>query len=149
MKKLEKWDIVIIVGLVVIAFIVYNLYTQGILLGEIDDAHLARIEAYYDADTDRLIVALILTNKDGDYTKANGHLELTVKNDRIQVYSTEHTFMKDAFFTWNTNFGGKVTGYRIDINKNFYSGSYDVYVDLETGSGGYWQDLHASFYSLE
>jgi len=113
-----------------------------------DDAHLANLEAYYDEVNDRLIVALILTNKNADYTKANGHLEIRVLNDNgFPVYNNEYDFTKDDFFSWKTNSGEKITGYRIDINKYFTSGSHDVYVDFTTKSGT-WKDLYASFYSL-
>ena len=137
------------IGVIFLAFVAYNMFSQGILLPQVDDAHLASLEASYFEDSDRLVVALILTNKDAEYTKANGHLELKVLKGAVRVYSNEYDFTKDDFFSWKTNFGEKITGYRIDINEKFFSGEHDVYVDMVLKSGSSWEGLHASFYSLE
>jgi len=121
----------------------------AVVLPDIDDAHLAHIKANYFEDNNRLIVALILTNKDAGYTKADGHLEIRVYNDdRERVYSNEYDVTKDDFFSWKTNFGEKVTGYRIDETKYFASGSHDVYVDFTKKGGSTWQELHTDFYSI-
>ena len=117
---------------------------------ETDDVHLASIEAFYHESSDRLVVALILTNKDAEYTKANGNLKLRVTHENeVRVYSNEYDFTKDDFFSWKTNSGEKITGYRIDIDKHFLTGSHDVYADFTTKSDKTWNHLHASFYSID
>jgi len=115
---------------------------------ETDDAQLARLETRYNDATDRLTTTLILTNKNGDYTKANGNLELTVKKDGRTVHSEEFEFTKDDFVSWRNNNGDKVTGYQFSVNKYFSSYGHDVFVDLETKSGSIWKDLHTTFFSL-
>ena len=138
------------IGVVVLALIVFSMFSEGFLLGEIDDARMARIQADYSHETDRLTVALILTNQNGDYTKANGHLEIRVYNDRdVKVHSQEFDFTKNDFVSWQNNVGGKTTGYLFSINKYFESYGHDVFVDLETKSGNTWKDIHARFFSLE
>jgi len=115
---------------------------------ETDDAQLARLETRYNDANDRLTTTLILTNKNGDYTKANGNLELTVKKDERTVHSEEFEFTKDDFVSWRNNNGDKVTGYQFSVNKYFSSYGHDVFVDVVTKSGHTWNDLHVSFFSL-
>jgi len=114
-----------------------------------DDAYLASIDANYNHKTDKLSVTLILTNKDGDYTKANGNLQLRVHDDAGRKrLSTEYDVTRDDFFSWKTNSGEKITGYRIQETKVFASYNHDVYVDFTLNDGTNWKDLHASFFSL-
>ena len=128
----------------VIFLIIFTFYVT-----QYEDARLAQILAQYDEDTDRLIVAILLTDSNGDYTKASGDAVVTVKEEGFTVYSSDpYYFDKNDFISWQDNFGSKSTGYRIDIRQFFSSGSHDVFVDLNTKSS-YWEDLHASFYSLE
>ena len=113
------------------------------------DAYLASIEAYYDADTDKLTVALILTNKNAEYTKADGHLEIRVYNDnRLKVYSNEYDVTRDDFFSWKDNSGEKITGYRVQETKTFGSYNHNVYVDFTLKDGTNWTDIHTTFWSL-
>jgi hypothetical protein len=114
-----------------------------------DDARLANLIATYFAEQDRLGVAVILHNADGEFTKANGHLELSIQKNGRVVYSNKYDFTKNDFLTWDNLFLGKQKGVLIDINERFSSGDYDVYANLKTNSGKYWEGLHASFYSLE
>jgi len=130
-------------------FVVFVIGFLGFLESEYDDARLAQLESRYFYDSDRLIVAVLLTDKDAEYTKASGNLDLYIKKDDILVYTANYDFVKDDFLSWKDNSGYKKTGYRIQIDKFFPSGSHDVYVNLETKSGSYWKDLHTSFYSLE
>ncbi len=113
-----------------------------------DDARLANLQATYFDDQDRLAVAVILTNADGEFTKANGHLELTILKDGLVVYSNEYDFTKNDFLTWDNLFTGKTKGVPFIINERFQNGDHDVSANLKTNSG-YWEGLHASFYSLE
>ena len=114
-----------------------------------DDARLAHIEASYSYENDRLAVALIFTNKDAEYTKADGHLKIRVVNDDgFQVYSNEYDVTRDDFLSWKTISGEKITGYRMDINKYFSSYGHDVYVTFTKKDGSTWNDLHDSFWSL-
>jgi len=129
------------IGAIIALFVVYSTM-------ESDDARLAEIIATYFDDTDRLAVALMLHDADGEFTKANGHIELTIKSGASTVYSNEYDFTKNDFVTWDNPFLGKQRGVPIVINEMFPSGDYDVYVNLETKSS-YWESLHASFYSLE
>jgi len=115
---------------------------------ESDDARLADLRATYFDDVDRLAVAVVLTNADGEFTKANGHLELTIKRGASTVYSNEYDFTKNDFLTWDNLFTGKTKGVMFDIRERFPRGDYDVYANMETKSG-YWEGLHATFYSLE
>ena len=130
------------IGAIIALFVVYSIM-------ESDDARLAEIIATYFDDTDRLAVALMLHDADGEFTKANGHIELTIKSGASTVYSNEYDFTKNDFVTWDNLFLGKQRGVPIVINEMFPSGDYDVYVNLETKSGSSWENLHASFYSLE
>ncbi len=43
----------------------------------------------------------------------------------------------------------ELLGYRMDINRFFVAGDYDVYVDLETKSGDVWDGLHVVFRAWE
>ena len=113
-----------------------------------DDARLAKLQATYFDDQDRLAVAVILTNADGEFTKANGYLELTILKDGLVVYSNEYDFTKNDFLTWDNLFTGKTRGVLFSINERFQNGDHDVTANLKTNSG-YWEGLHASFYSLE
>jgi len=115
---------------------------------EYDDARLADLRATYFDDVDRLAVAVVLTNADGEFTKANGHLELTIKRGASTVYSNEYDFTKNDFLTWDNLFTGKTKGVMFDIRERFPYGDYDVYANMETKSG-YWEGLHATFYSFE
>ena len=118
------------------------------LYDALDDARLAKLQATYFDDQDRLAVAVILTNADGEFTKANGHLELTILKDGLVVYSNEYDFTKNDFLTWDNLFTGKTRGVLFSINERFPNGDHDVTANLKTNSG-YWEGLHASFYSLE
>jgi len=113
-----------------------------------DDARLADLRATYFDDQDRLAVAVVLTNADGEFTKANGHLELTILKDGLVVYSNEYDFTKNDFLTWDNLFTGKTRGVLFSINERFPNGDHDVTANLKTNSR-YWEGLHASFYSLE
>ena len=114
-----------------------------------NEPRLASLESWYDDDTGKLQVALMLTDKNAEYTKADGNLELLVAKDGREVYSTEYDFKKDDFLAWkNSLTGEKITGYRMTINQNFYDGSHDVYINMQTDSGLYWEDLHTSFWAL-
>jgi len=136
-----------IIGVLILVILVASVIID---FNDKDDARMARIQADYSHETDRLTVALILTNQNGDYTKANGHLEIRVLNDNgRQVYSNEFDFTKNDFVSWQNNVGGKTTGYLFSINKYFSSYGHDVFVDLETKSGKTWKDIHARFFSLE
>ena len=116
---------------------------------ETDDARLASIQASYFEDNDRLVVALILTDKNAEYTKANGLLELRVLNDNgYPVIFEEYDVTRDDFFSWKDGSGEKVTGYRIEETKVFAFGSHDVYVDFTLDDGRKWSDIHASFFAL-
>jgi len=114
-----------------------------------NEARLAQVEAWYDHKTDRLTVAIYLTDSNGDYTKAKGNAEISIyQNENMpRAYSDTYNFVKDDFISWRDNSGNKVTGYRIDIRHFFPYGDYDVFVDLDTQSG-HWADLHDSFFSL-
>jgi len=113
------------------------------------DAYLASIEASYREADDRLLVNLILENKNAEYTKADGNLVIRVLDDSdFPVVYEEYDVTRDDFFSWKDGSGEKVTGYRIDVTRFLASGSYDVYVDFTTKSGTNWTDLHAGFYSF-
>jgi len=143
-----------VIGFVVaLAFVGTNQGTT--VLGNIpalvhNEPKLGYITASYFDDSDRLAVALVLTDKNAEYTTTDGHLELIVKNQHGGiVHSSEYDFTKDDFYSWkNALTGEKITGYRIDINKYLSSGSHDVYVTMETSDGTTWKDLHDSVYSL-
>ena len=115
-----------------------------------NEPKLGHITASYFDDSDRLAVALILTDKNAEYTTTDGHLELIVRNQHGGiVHSSEYDFTKDDFYSWkNALTGEKVTGYRVDINKYLSSGSHDVYVTMVTSDGSTWTDMHDSVYSL-
>jgi hypothetical protein len=128
----------IIVAIIIIGFVAYNDSVH-------DDARLADLRATYFDDTDRLVVAVVLTNSDGEFTKANGHVKLTINRGTITVYSNEYDFTKNDFLTWDNLFLGKQRGVVFTIDKRFSSGDYDVYANLQTKSH-YWEGLHARFY---
>ncbi len=128
--------------------VVSLLIVMAFFVTEYDDARLASVEAWYEYERNRLTVAIYLTDSNGDYTKANGDAEITIEKDLLTVYSDKYNFVKDDFVTWKDNFGNKKTAYVIDIRQFFSSGSHDVFVDLNTKELQ-WEDLHASFYSLE
>ena len=115
-----------------------------------NDPKLASIQTAYFDESNRLVVALILTDKNAEYTTADGALTISVQKDGRQVYSEEYEFKKGDFLSWRNNLTGeKTTGYRVDIKQYFPSGSHDVFVNMVTTSGTTWEDLHDSFYSLE
>ena len=135
------------IGAIIALFVVYSTM-------ESDDARLAEIIATYFDDTDRLAVALMLHDADGEFTKANGHIELTIKSGASTVYSNEYDFTKNDFVTWDNLFLGKQRGVPFAVNERFpgksFSGEeYDVYENLKLNSGRYWENLHASFRSFE
>jgi len=143
MVKPLVWGIIGgVIGVIFLIIVVFYYETES------DDARLAQIESWYDYNTDRLTVTILLTDSNGDYTKANGDAEITIQKDGRMVYSDKYYFVKDDFVSWKDNFGGKITGYTIGIRQFFSSGSHDVFVDLNTKSL-HWDDLHDSFYSLE
>ena len=145
MEKAKKIGIGVGIGIGVIAF-----FFLAVIGQYYDDARMARLDSWYYYDEDRLTIAVILTNQNADYTTANGHLELIIKKGTSTVYSNGYDFTKNDFLSWQPLFGGgKITGYPINIREYFSSGDYDVYVDMETKGGHYWEDLHDSFFSLE
>ena len=113
-----------------------------------NEPKLAYLESYYDDNTDRLTITLSLTDKNAEYTTADGGLAISVQKDGRQVYSTTQEFVKDDFYSWKNNFGEKITGYRVSINQFFSSGSHDVFVTLVTSDGATFENMHDSFYSL-
>lgn len=129
------------VAVIALIIVAYNSQTY-------DDARLANLIATYFEDVDRLSVAVILHNADGEFTKANGHLELTIEKNGHQVYSNEYDFTKNDFLTWENIFLGKQRGILITIDERFSRGDYDVYANLETKSSN-WEGLHTTFYSFE
>jgi len=96
------------VAVIALIIVAYNSQTY-------DDARLANLIATYYEDVDRLSVAVILHNADGEFTKANGHLELTIEKNGHQVYSNEYDFTKNDFLTWENIFLGKQRGVLIEI----------------------------------
>jgi len=132
--------VAVAVGLIFVIYISYET--------EYEDARLARVQANYYDESNRLVVTIILTDSNGDYTKASGDADITVQKVGHTVYSNKYNFVKNDFVTWKNNVGGKTTGYMIDIRQFFPTGSHDVFIDLNTKTS-YWEDLHDSFYSLE
>ena len=114
------------------------------------EPYLAQIQTTYSHENDRLVVVLLLTDKEGEHTKADGRIGLTMYSDLgiVRGYSAEYDFTKDDFSSWKNNAGGKDTGYRIDILRVFSGGSFDVYGTVSLQSGAVWDNLHDSFYSL-
>ena len=146
----------IVIGIALtFSFVAFAGMNQGTTLDVIpalvhDEPKLASLQASYFDDTDRLVVALILTDKNAEYATADGTLSLFVQKDGREIYSTKREFEKDDFLSWkNPLTGEKVTGYRVDVNQFFSSGSHDVFVNMVTTSGTTWEGLHATFYSLE
>ena len=127
-----------ILAIIIIGIVAYNDSVY-------DDARLADLRATYFDDTDRLAVAVVLTNSDGQFTEANGHVKLTILKSGGKVYSNEYDFTKNDFLTWNNLFGGQTRGVMFTINERFSSGEYDVYANMQTKSN-YWEGLHATFY---
>jgi len=113
-----------------------------------DEPRLASIQTSYFEENNRLVLELILTDKNAEYTKADGVLIITIKKDGRQVYSDEYEFKKDDFLSWKNSSGVKVTGYRADIIQYFSGGSHDVFVSLATTSGITFIDVHDSFWAL-
>ena len=120
-----------------------------------DDARLAEVIATYFDETDRLVVAVMLHNADGEFTKANGHIELIIWNSRgTEVYSGGYDFTKDDFVTWDNIFLGKQRGVPIVIDQRFpgksYSGEeYHVFAFMELKSGRLSERLETTFRSYE
>ena len=122
-----------------------------------DDARLASIHAQYDKDTDRLTVAIYLTDSNAEDTKANGNAELSVFNENgHEIHSATYNFVKDDFVSWKNVFtGDKRTAYLIAVNKFFPSSGgdvsgmmeYQVYVDLNLKEK-HWEDLYDKFWSI-
>ena len=134
----------IIAGIIIVSLLAIVAYAYQ---DRYDDARLAEIIATY-IDESGLAVAVILHNADGEFTKANGHLELTIYTENgLLAYSNEYDFTKDDFITWDNPLLGKQRGVPIIINEIFPYGDYDVYVNLKTDSGSSWDSLHASFIS--
>jgi len=131
------------IGVIIVIFLIIVVFYGT----EYEDARLARVHAIYDDDTNRLVVTIILTDSNGEYTKASGNAEITVQKDGRTVYSNKYNFVKNDFVTWKNNLGGKTTGYMIDIRQFFPTGSHDVFVDLNTKTS-HWEDLHDGFFSL-
>jgi len=115
-----------------------------------DDARLAQITANYYDDQGRLLIALILTDSDGEFTKASGHVTIRIVRFIDTLYSYEFDFVKADFLTWDNLFLGKQKGVWFNIYENFPAGSagqeYTVYVELETKSGKNWE-LQTTFRS--
>ncbi len=88
------------------------------------------------------------SNKDGDYTKANGNLQLYVQKDGRMVHSATFDVTKDDFASWKNNNGEKITGYSFSLKKYFSSGPHDVLVDFVSGPEKSWIDLHDTFWSI-
>jgi len=145
----------ITVGVFVVAFLIFGMGSSSVnvieeiadIVVESDDARLARLQADYNEETDKLQVVVILTDSNGEYTKANGNGNLYVKKDTSLVHTDNFSFKKDDFVTWKNTFTGeKTTGYMFSIKKYFPQGSHDVFVDLYIGEKQ-WDELHVSFYS--
>ena len=64
-----------------------------------DEPRLASIQTSYFEENNRLVLELILTDKNAEYTKADGVLIITIKKDGRQVYSDEYEFKKDDFLS--------------------------------------------------
>ena len=138
----------ITVGVIVVAFLIFEMgFTLVDVVEEFEDARLARISANYNDETDRLQIIIILTDSNGEYTKANGYGNFHVKKDGNLVHTDNFTFEKDDFVTWKDNFGNKATGYMTDTRKFFPTGMHEVFVDLNIGEK-HWDDLHDGFFSL-
>jgi len=138
-----------LVGLVVIYSIDDYDFEPEMELDFTPDIKLAEARAYYYEDDDRLLVVVLFTDENGDYGKINGNADLTIlKNDVIVHTDSIIEFSKDDFLTWQTNLGAKQTGFRIDIDKYFSEGKYQVSIDLNT-KGGIWKDLGTSFRSFD
>jgi len=140
------------IGVVVILVLIvgYSLYQEGAILGVVDDARFGELFTQYDDDRDRLTVVLYLTNKDGDYTKANGVLKIKVDTGNTLGYFRTFEFTKDDFSTFKTIWGEDRTGFRVSVNKYFTPGDHNVYGDVVLESGSSWvgdNNLRASFYS--
>ena len=151
-KKIGAGTGVFIGVLVVIFLIIVVFYAT-----EYEDARLAQLDARYDHDIDRLAVTIILTDSNGEYTKASGDADVTILQEGgHEVYSNKYNFVKNDFVTWKSVLGGiKITAYIIDIRQFFPSSGgevsgmmgYEVYVDLNTKTS-HW-DLHDKFWSFE
>ena len=132
--------------------IVVFILIMGVFLSEAgyqDDARLAEVRTDYNEETDRLILNIILTDTNADYTKVSGELFFYVKKDGNLIYNSEvYSFEPSDFVSWRDNSGNKITGYIIEEREYFSGGSHDLFVTMETKTGRYWEDLHASFYSL-
>jgi len=112
-----------VIVIIALLYVGYELYSQGIIIPQVDDAYLASLEASYFEDSDRLVVALILTNKDAEYTKANGHLELKVLKGVVRVYSNEYDFTKDDFFHGKPILEKKLQDIELILMKNSFLGN--------------------------
>jgi len=140
----------IIAGIIIVSFLAIVAYAYQDRYS--DDARLAQLTATYYDDQDRLLVTLILTNSDGEFTKANGHITISI--DTIgRLYFYEYDFVKDDFVTWDNLFLGKQRGVWFNIHERFpgkdFSGiDYTVKAELETKSGRYWE-LQTDFRSFE
>jgi len=137
--------IIIVVVLAIVGFSFLDRYS--------DDARLAQLTATYFDDQDRLTIALILTNADGEFTKANGHIEIRIYKGSSLIHDNEYDFTKDDFVTWDNLFLGKQRGVWFTIHERFPGTSmweerYTVYAELETKSGRYWE-LQTDFRSRE
>ena len=136
----------IVIGIALtFSFVAFAGMNQGTTLDVIpalvyDEPKLASLQASYFDDTDRLVVALILTDKNAEYATADGSLSLSVQKDGRTVYSNEYDFTKNDFLSWkNPLTGEKVTGYRVEVNQYFSSGNHDVFVNMVTTSGTTWE----------
>ena len=135
----------IIAVIIIVSFLAIGAYAFQYTYS--DDARMVRLDSWHFDDEDRLSIAVIFTDTNGYYTKANGHIDLTIKSaNGLPVYSNEYDFTKGDFLTWRPMLGGnKVTGISIDIREFFSHGDYDIWMDVETKGGHNWQDLHDPF----
>jgi len=126
----------IIAGIIIVSFLAIVAYAYQ---DRYYDARLVRLDSWHFDDEDRLSIAVIFTDTNGYYTKANGHIDLTIKEGSTTVYSNSYDFTKNDFLTWRPMLGGdKVTGYSIDIREYFSHGDYDIWMDIETKGGHNW-----------
>ena len=89
-----------------VIFLIYTFYDT-----QYEDARLGQIIVQYDEDTNRLTVAILLTDSNGDYTRANGDVMFTVLKDGRMVYSSDvYSFETGDFISWKSGLGVKITG---------------------------------------
>lgn len=133
-----------VIGIFVIGVVAYS----GL---NYEDASLADINVTYFEERGGIVVALILKNADGEFAKANGHIEITIynKKDNTPVYSGAFEFTKSDFSTWDNLVLGQQLGVGFAIEQRLPEGEYVAVADVQTKTGKYWEDLRGSFHSTE